>query len=154
MFKNYLKIAWRSLKRQPFFTFLNVFGLAIGMAGGLLIGLYIYDELNYDTMFKDADRIYRIDVDIKFGGTESRSAGVSAPMAAAMESDFSQVELTTRFRNLGSMLLRKSGTEANVKEEGANFVDPTFFEMFGLDLLEGDIKTALKEPNTLVLTKT
>ncbi|RTE54332.1 FtsX-like permease family protein [Arenibacter aquaticus] len=154
MFKNHVKIAWRSLKRQPFFTFLNTIGLAIGMAGGLLISLYIYDEVNFDTMFKDAERIYRIDADIKFGGTESKSAEVSAPMAAAMERDFSQVELTTRFRDLGSMLLRKSNAEANVKEQGSTFVDATFFEMFGLDLLEGDVRTALKEPNTLVLTRT
>ena len=154
MFKNHLKIAWRSLKRQPFFTFLNTFGLAVGMAGGLLISLYIYDEMNFDTMFKDADRIFRIDADVKFGGTASKSAEVSAPMAAAMERDFSQVELTTRFRNLGNMLLRKSSTEENVKEQGATFVDPTFFDMFGLDLLVGDIKTALKEPNTLILTRT
>ena len=154
MFKNHLKIAWRSLKRQPFFTFLNTFGLSVGMAGGLLISLYIYDEMNFDTMFKDADRIFRIDADVKFGGTASKSAEVSAPMAAAMERDFSQVELTTRFRNLGNMLLRKSSTEENVKEQGATFVDPTFFDMFGLDLLVGDIKTALKEPNTLILTRT
>ncbi|MCH7525674.1 MAG: ABC transporter permease, partial [Bacteroidetes bacterium] len=60
---NYLKIAWRNLKKQPFFTFLNTFGLAIGMAGGLLIALFIYDELSFDKMFPDADRIYRIDID-------------------------------------------------------------------------------------------
>ena len=70
MLKNYLKIAWRSLKKQPFFTFLNTFGLAIGMAGALLISLYIYDELSFDSMFADANRIYRIDADIKFGGAE------------------------------------------------------------------------------------
>ncbi|MEM1259009.1 MAG: ABC transporter permease, partial [Bacteroidota bacterium] len=70
MFKNYLKIAWRSLKKQPFFTSLNTFGLAIGMAGALLISLYIHDELSFDKMFADADRIYRIDADIKFGGAE------------------------------------------------------------------------------------
>ena len=74
MFRNYLKIAFRSLKKQPFFTFLNTFGLAIGMAGGLLIGLYIYDELSFDKMFTDADRIYRVNVDIKFGGSETKSA--------------------------------------------------------------------------------
>jgi len=154
MFKNYLKIAWRSLKRQPFFAFLNTFGLAIGMAGGLLIALYIYDEVNYDTMFKDAERIFRINVDSKFGGAEGKSAEVSAPMAAAMENDFSQVEQTVRFRNLGSMLLRKTDTRANVKQEGATFVDSTFFDMFGLDLLVGDVETALKEPNTLIMTRT
>ncbi len=154
MFKNYLKIAWRSLKKQPFFTFLNTFGLAVGMAGALMISLYIYDELSYDKMFADADRIYRIDSDIRFGGAESRSAEASAPMAATMQSDFSQVETTVRFRNQGSMLLRRSGTETNAKELQTTFVDSTFFQMFGIDLLVGDTKTALTEPNTLVLTKT
>ena len=74
MFKNNIKIAWRSLKKQPFFTFLNIFGLAIGMAGGLLLGLYIYDELSHDTMFTDADRIYRINADMKFGGKAEQMA--------------------------------------------------------------------------------
>ncbi len=154
MFKNYLKIAWRSLKKQPFFTFLNTFGLAVGMAGGLLISLYIYDELSFDKMFPDANRIYRINADIRFGGSDMKSAEVSAPMAAAMQKDFSQIETTTRIRNRGSLLLRKSGTESNTRESNVAFVDSTFFRMFGLDMLAGDVKTALTEPNTLVLTKT
>lgn len=154
MFKNHIKIAWRSLKKQPFFTFLNTFGLAIGMAGGLLISLYIYDELNYDKMFADADRTYRIDTDIKFGGAEIMASEVSAPMAETMQRDFSQVEATTRFRDRGSLLLRKTGTNANTKEQRVTFTDSTFFEFFGIDLLVGDSKTALTQPNTLVLTKT
>lgn len=154
MFTNYIKIAWRSLKKQLFFTFLNTFGLAIGMAGGLLISLYIYNELSFDKMFVDADRIYRIDTDIKFGGAEIKATEAAAPMAATMQSDFSQVETTVRFRHRGSMLLRKSGTENNAKELSVTFADSTFFEMFGIKLLAGDEKTALTEPNTLVLTKT
>ncbi|MCJ7465069.1 MAG: ABC transporter permease [Maribacter sp.] len=154
MFKNYFKIAWRSLKKQPFFTFLNTFGLAIGMAGGLLISLYIYDELSYDKMFADADRIYRIDVDIKFGGDTQKYAVSPAPMADALKNDFSEVELVTRFRTRGSALIRRSNAEANVKEEQTTYVDPTFFEMFGIKLLNGDPKTALTEPNTLILAKT
>jgi len=154
MFKNHLKIAWRSLKRQPFFTFLNIFGLAIGMAAGLLIALYIYDEMSYDKMFADADRIYRVDMDIKFGGAESKSSETSPPMAAALQNDFSQIETTVRFRTQGGMLVRKSGTEENTKELYTTFVDSTFFNMFGIKLLAGDEKTALTKPNTLVLTKT
>ncbi len=154
MFKNYLTIAWRSLKKQPFFTFLNTFGLAIGMAGGLLIALYIHDELSFDTMFADADRIYRIDTDIKFGGAEIKSSEAAAPMAGAIQRDFPQVATTVRFRNRGSMLLRKSGTETNTKEQHVTFVDSTFFDFFGIKLLVGDAKTALKEPKTLILTKT
>ncbi|WP_373519921.1 ABC transporter permease [Pricia sp.] len=154
MFKNHLKIAWRSLKKQPFLTFLNTFGLAIGMAGGLLISLYIHDELSFDKMFTDADRIYRIDADIKFGGAEIKAAESAPPMAGALQRDYSEVENTVRFRNLGSMLIRKSGTETNTKEMHVTFVDSTFFDMFDIALLIGDAKTALTEPNTLVLTKT
>lgn len=154
MFRNYIKIAWRSLKKQPFFTFLNTFGLAIGMAGGILISLYIYDELSFDKMFPDADRIYRINADIRFGGSDMKSAEVSAPMAAAMQKDFSQIETTTRIRNRGSLLIRRSNTETNTKENNVAFADSTLFRMFGIDLLVGDSKTALVEPNTLVLTKT
>lgn len=154
MFKNYIKIAWRSLKKQPFFTFLNTFGLAIGMGGGLLISLYIYDELSYDKMFADADRIHRINAAIKFGGDARNFAVTPAPLAGAVESDFSEVELVTRFRTRGSSLLKKMDAEANVKEENTTLVDPTFFEMFGIKLLAGDAETALNNPNTLVLTKT
>src|SRR5690606_31140259 len=130
MFKNNLKIAWRSLKKQPFFTFINTFGLAIGMAGGLLLGLYIYDELNHDTMFADADRIHRVNADLKFGGVENRFAEVSAPMAQAMLNDIPEVELTTRFRNVGSIFIRPQETESNVKELSVTYVDSTFFKMF------------------------
>jgi putative ABC transport system permease protein len=154
MFKNHIKIAWRSLKRQPFFTFLNTFGLAIGMAGGLLISLYIYNELSYDKMFADADRIYRINADVKFGGDESKNGETPAPMAAVLENEFSQIEMATRIRNLGSILIRKSSTENNTKELSSAFADVNFFKMFGLGLLVGDVETALKEPKTLVLTKT
>jgi putative ABC transport system permease protein len=154
MFKNYLKIAWRSLKKQPFFTFLNTFGLAVGMAGGLLISLYIYDELSFDRMFTDADRIYRINADIKFGGAAQKSAEVSAPMAAALLQDFSQVEMVTRIRDRGSALIRMIDSEANSKELHVAFADSTFLKMFGIDLLFGDPKTALNEPNTLIITTT
>jgi putative ABC transport system permease protein len=154
MLKNHIKIAWRTLKKQPFFTFLNTFGLAIGIAGALLISLYIYDELSYDNMFADADRIHRINADIKFGGEDRKFAVAPAPMAEAVDNDFSEVELATRFRTRGSALIRKADTEVNIKEQHATMVDSTFFEMFGIDLLVGDSKTALKSPNTLILTKT
>jgi len=154
MIRNYFKIAWRNLKKQPFFTFLNTLGLAIGMAGGLLISLYIYDEISFDKMFADADRIYRINADIKFGGDTNELAEVSAIMAATMEKDYPQIEIVTRFRNRGSMLIRKNDADLNVKEDNTINVDNTFFDMFGINLLSGDPKTALKESNTLILTKT
>jgi len=154
MFKNHLKIAWRNLKKQPFFTFLNTFGLAIGMASGILISLFIYDELSFDKMFADADRIYRIDMDMKFGGADMKSAQAAAPMAAALQQDFSQIETTVRFRSQGSMLVRKDEAVDNSKELYTTFVDSTLFNMFGIKLLAGDVNSALTQPKTLVLTKT
>jgi putative ABC transport system permease protein len=154
MFRNYLKIAWRSLKKQPFFTFLNTFSLTIGIAGGMLIALYVYDELSFDKMFVDSDRIYRINSDIKFGGEVMQLAETGAPMAGTLRNDFPQVEEVTRIRNQGSLLLRKTGTEENTKEEQVAFADSTLFDFFGINLLVGDSRTALTEPNTMVLTKT
>ncbi|PRP66251.1 ABC transporter permease [Nonlabens agnitus] len=153
MFKNYIKIAFRSLKKQPFFTLINTLGLAIGMAGGVLIGLYIYEELNHDNMFADADRIYRIDMDIKFGGAEIKTAETAPPLAQVARTDFPEVENSVRFRNQGSNLFRASDKTDNIKELNTTFADSTFLEFFGLDLIAGNEKTALKEVNTMVITR-
>ncbi|WP_108245682.1 ABC transporter permease [Muricauda brasiliensis] len=154
MFKNNIKIAWRSLKKQPFFTFLNIFGLAIGMAGGLLLCLYIWDDLSHDNMFTDAEHIYRINADMKFGGTVENTSEVSAPMAEALVNDIPQVEMATRFRSIGSVFIREQEATDNVRESYVSYADSTFFKMFGIQLLYGDERTALAEPNTLVITRT
>lgn len=153
MIKNNIKIAWRNLKKQPFFTFLNVAGLAIGLTGGLLIGLYIYDELSFDTMFADSEQIYRIDLDSKFGGKEDMLATAPAPLAATLLKNYSQVEISARFRNFGSCLLRKTDAIHNIKENNSTYADSSFLKLFGIPLLEGDAKTALEKANSLVLTK-
>src|SRR5690606_23350059 len=154
MLKNNLKIAWRSLKKQPFFTFLNSFGLAIGMAGGLLLCLYIHDELGNNGMFADADRIHRVNADLKFGGKEELLAEVSAPMAQAIISDIPEVELVTRLRNIGSVMLRAQEASDNIREGSVAYADSTLFRMLGIELVQGNPHTALTEPNTLVMTRT
>ena len=153
MIRNYFKMGLRGLKNQPFFTLINTLGLAIGMAGGLLIALYIYEELNHDKMFADSDRIHRIDMEIKFGGAEIKSAETAPPLAGALRQDFAEVENTTRFRNLGSNLFRDAEKTDNIKELHTTYADSTFFEMFGLDLIQGNKETALQKPNTLVMTR-
>lgn len=153
MLKSDLKISWRSLKKQPFFTFLNTFGLAIGIAGALLIFLYIQDELSYDTMFADADRIYRVNIENKVAGEVNNYAATPTPLATVIRQDFSQAERVTRFMNMGSVFLRQSDTELTIKENDVVAADSSFFEMFGIQLIEGDSKSALTNPNSLVLTK-
>lgn len=153
MLGSYLRIASRNLTKQPFFTFLNTFGLALGISGGLLIALFIHDELTFDRMFADADRIHRINIDNSTHGERSWYACAPGPMGGALKEDCPQVELVTRFRKVDGVLMRPTGTALNVKERHVTAVDSSFFTMFGLELLEGNPRTALREPNTLVLTE-
>lgn len=154
MLKNYFKIAYRNLTRSKVFTVINILGLAVGIVGGLLISLFIYDELSFDKMFADSDRIYRLNIDNRTAGETNKYASVPGPLAATLVQDCPPVEMVTRFRGMGSILLRKVDAEKNVKETHVVGADSNFFKMFGLELLVGDKKTALKEPNTLILTKT
>ena len=85
MLKNYLKIAWRNLRKHKFYTFLNIFGLSLGLASCLLITLYVVDELSYDRSFANADRIYRINADIRFGGADMALAVAPDPLAFTLK---------------------------------------------------------------------
>jgi putative ABC transport system permease protein len=153
MYRNYIKVAVRGITKQPFFTFLNTFGLAIGIAGGILISLFIYDELNFDKMFSEADRIYRINIDNKTNGEYSEYATAPGPMANVLVQDCPQVESVMRFRLIGEAIVRRPDDVVNVKEPNVVGADTAFFSMFGLTLLEGDTRTSLKEANSLILTK-
>ncbi|WP_247233090.1 ABC transporter permease [Telluribacter sp. SYSU D00476] len=153
MIQNYLKIAWRNLQKHRFYSFLNIFGLSLGLASCLLITLYVIDELSYDRFFDKADRIYRVDADIKFGGPEMKLAVAPDPMAFTIKIDYPQVEAATRLRENGSYLVRRTGQTGNIREDKVTFADSTFFDVFSIPMVAGDPKTALTEPNTLVLSE-
>ena len=153
MLKNYLKIAWRNLRKQKFYTFLNVFGLALGMASCLLITLYVIDELSYDRSFSNADRIYRINSDIRFGGAEMKLAVAPDPMAFTMLKDYPQLEAVTRLREDGSYLVRRTGATENLQESLVAYADSTFFNVFKIPIVAGDSKRILTEPNTMVISE-
>ncbi|THU34844.1 FtsX-like permease family protein [Niastella caeni] len=152
MLKNYLKIAFRNLWKSKGFSAINITGLAIGLATCLLIMLFVLDELSYDRYNKKADRIYRVDGDIKFGGNHFLLATSTDPMGPTLKKDFPQVEQYVRFRKAGGLLLKK-GNE-NVQEENVVYADSTLFDVFTLPMLDGNPQTALREPNSLVVTET
>ncbi|QSE99403.1 ABC transporter permease [Fulvivirga lutea] len=154
MYRNYIKIALRSVTKQPFFSFLNVMGLAIGMAGAILIALYLYEELGYDRMFTQSELIYRVNIDNKTAGEVTKYASVSAPLADVLRTDFPYQQLVTRFREVDPILIKKEGAESNAKIDKVTAVDETFFEMFGLSLIIGNEEDALLKPFSLVLTRT
>lgn len=152
MLKNYLKIALRNLWKRKGFSAINITGLAIGLATCLLITLFVLDELSYDRYNKKADRIYRVDADIKFAGNRFISAVAPDPMGPTLKKDFPQVEQYVRFRGAGGLLLKKDNEY--VQENQVIYADSTLFDVFTFPMLDGDAETALRAPNSLVLTAT
>jgi putative ABC transport system permease protein len=152
MFTNYLKIAWRNLLKNKTFSLINIIGLASGLACFILITLYITDELSYDRQHEKADRIYRINSDIRFGGTDLIMAVSSDPMGATLKKDYPQVEQFARiYASEGSKLFKKDNVY--ITEDRVVYADSTLFDVFTFPALAGNTKTALNEPNTVVVTE-
>ncbi len=151
MFRNYLKVAFRNILKHKFYSALNILGLAFGLTACFLIGLYIFDELSYDTFHKDANNVYRIGLMGKIAGQEVNTSSSCAPLAQTMVADIPGVEQATRLNQEGNLVMKFA--DKALVEQDVLYADSNFFEFFTFKLLEGDAHTALKEPNTLVLTK-
>ncbi len=152
MFKNYLKTAFRNLAKNKGFTFINVFGLALGLATCMLIVFYVFDELSYDRFNVKADRIYRVNNDIKFGGNASSYAVSPAPLAAAFLAELPEVEQVVRFRYKGGFQVKKG--DQKIKERRIIYADPSVFSIFTFPMIQGAAATALTEPHTVVINET
>lgn len=153
MFKNYLKSALRNLLKHKAYSFINIAGLAVGLACCLLISLYVKDELSYDRYHAKADRIFKVVMDSRRPDKESKFALTPAPLAEALARDFPEVETTTRlFTFFGEGLVKYGDKRFN--QPGIYFGDSTFFAVFSIPLSSGDTKTALVRPNTAVLSET
>jgi putative ABC transport system permease protein len=151
MLKNYLRTAFRNLWKHRGFSLLNIIGLTIGMVAFFLIFLYVRFELSYETMFSKADRIYRVVADIKTP-TETIPANVPAfPVPMHMRTEFAEVETATRVMKDDWMVTRG---DQHFHETEAVDADSTFFSVFDFPLLKGNPQTALRDPNSIVLTET
>ena len=152
MLRNYLKIAIRNLWKNKTFSFINIAGLAIGLSCFLLIALYVLDELSFDKYNANADRTYRINSDIRFGGADLHMPVTSDMMGQLLKKDYPQVEQYTRIYTFNGDKLIKKGNDY-INEEHVAHADSTFFDVFTLPAIEGDTRTALNEPNTVVITE-
>lgn len=150
MIKNYIKTAFRSLTKNKGFTVINVLGLALGLAACLLIVFYVFDELSYDRYNEKADRIYRINADIKFAGNVNSYAVSPAPAAAALKADFPEIEQVVRLIDRGGFKVKKGNQD--IQEFKMIYADPTLFDIFTIPMIHGNPATALKEPHSLVIT--
>ncbi|MEO8110885.1 MAG: ABC transporter permease [Ginsengibacter sp.] len=150
MFKNYLKIAWRNLLRKKVFSVINISGLAMGLAIFTLITLYVRDELSYDRFNEHADRIYRVNTDIKINGSEFKDKDTPAPMADVLVKTYPRVEQAVRISGGGDILVKKG--DETLLEQHAFFADANLFNVFTLPMVAGNPKTALSGPNSMVIS--
>lgn len=151
MIRNFLKVAWRNLIKNRTFSIINITGLAAGLTCFILIALYVVDELSYDRYNEKADRIFRVNSDIRFGGADLKLAVASDPMGATLKKDYPQVEEYVRFYASGGAKQIKKGDQY-IFEAAVVHADSTLFNVFTLPALQGNTSTALNEPNTVVIT--
>ena len=160
MLKNYFIIAFRNFWRNKIFSTINVLGLSIGIGASLIIFLIVYYEFSYDKFEKDSNRIYRVVIDAKFGGIEGHSAAVQAPLANAIQTEVTGVELTVPVMQFQGDATAKVtiSNETNQpvvfkKQQDIIFTNPQYFYLLPFKWIAGTPGTSLKNPFKVVLTE-
>lgn len=153
MLKNYFKIALRNIRKNPGYSFINIFGLALGMGVSILILLYVQYELSYDTYHENSDRIVRVSRQWfnSDGETSLHLGHVAPPFAPLLEEDFDgTIEEAVRFLQVNPLIRYEDKTFV---EDRFFFADAEVFDVFSWEMLKGDPETALTYPDGLVLTE-
>ena len=153
MFKNYLKVAARNLRKHKMYSLINILGLAVGIAASVLIFLYVADEISYDGFHANADRIYRLTADwSNKGDSKIHQLGTPSILARTIRDKYPQAEAVTQLCGpLGDWVIRSK--EIGLKVVDVFGAEPSFFQVFSFPLIKGDPATALRDPNTIVLSQ-
>ncbi len=152
MIKNYLKIAFRHLWRHKVFSVIQICGFAIGLATCLLIALFVTDEQSYDRYNEKADRIYRVNANFKLNGEVLNERLSPAPLGPALTSTYPRVENMLRLTREEPILVNHG--QQNIPEPNSCFADSTLFDVFTLPMVAGDPASALKDPQSIVISAT
>jgi putative ABC transport system permease protein len=153
MLKHYFLISWRNIVRNKFYSLLLIAGFGVGLASSILLMMYTWDELTYDDFHEKKDRIFLVGVDQKEGETQEQSGWTTPPTGPAMQDFFPEVETYTRLCLwFDEVLVNKDDTQ--YIESNILGADSSIFDVFSLPLLAGNPKTALTEPNTIVISET
>ncbi len=150
MFKNYFKVALRSIRKNKLYSFVNIIGLTTGITGCILIGLFIWNELSYDNFHANGDRIARVTMEYGGGGTINKAAVTGTKTGPQLKRTFPQVEAFTRAIKYPKSVAY--GTKV-FNEKNVLYADADFFRMFSFNLLRGNVATVLESPNKIVLSK-
>jgi len=151
MFKNYLKLAFRNIVRHKGYSFINIAGLAVGMACCILILLWVQDELGYDRFHKNLDNLYRVIREEHDTAEKGKSALTPPPLANALKQEFPGITHATRFGAWGRWLVKYG--EKKFYEPGYECADPDFFAMFSFPFVRGNPKEALTDMYSVVITE-
>ena len=153
MIRSYFTMGWRSLLKNKLYSTLNVTGLTFGIVCFLLIGLYVHDELTFDDQHRNADRIFRL-VTHESNPNNGATIVAAGPFMLAEEAPkaIPEIEMTTRMQRIGRANLVDPENPINVQET-VTIADEKFLQVFDFPLIEGDRRTALKEPNSIVITE-
>ncbi len=152
MIKNYFKTAWRNLWRNKVFSAINILGLSIGLACCILMFLFIQHELSYDKFNIHAANIYRITSESESTSGKTNLAVTPAPWAPMMKKDFPEINNYVRIFKAEKSIIGQPGQQ-KFYENDLLYTDSTFFDVFSFSLLKGDIKKALENPNSIILTR-
>src|SRR6185295_4133802 len=155
MFRNYLKTSFRFLMKNKTYSFINIFGLALGTLCCVYIILYVADQYSYDKHQRDAIDIYRITSRLELAGDKHHNATASPPIAPALKKDFGEVLQYARI--VPTLSVKKhllNYKEKFIYETEAFYADSTLFDVFNYHFIYGNPATALKDPYTIVLMKT
>ncbi|GHA54024.1 ABC transporter permease [Pontibacter akesuensis] len=151
MLKNYFLLFFRNMARNKVYAGINIIGLAIGIASCILIYLFVQHELSFDKAFTKHERIYRVVNDLIVEDEVEKASITHAALAPTLADDFPEIEASTRMINRNKQVLRLD--DKAIAIENTFWADSNYFDLFDYKLLEGNAKTALMEPNTMVITK-
>jgi putative ABC transport system permease protein len=151
MLLNYFKIAFRNLVKYKGFTFINLFGLAIGLTAGILIMVYVLDELSFDNFHEKSARLYRVNTLFQTDGALGGSNETNGwPIGKVLEKDFPEVEAVLYTRN--AFFLTINHEDKRMREK-MHFATPEFFKLFSFPLMKGNPQKALTEPYSVVISE-
>jgi len=152
MIKNLLLVALRNFKRDKWYSVLNILGLTIGITFSIFLIFYVRDELSFDRFNEKADRIYRIDGFIEEQGKPPfKVAFTQTPLSPTLQREYPEVEEAMRFMQAGKNMYKHG--DLHLYEDKVYFADSNVFRVFTFPFIQGDPRTALKDPKTMVLTE-
>jgi putative ABC transport system permease protein len=151
MLKNYFRIAVRNLFKNKVFSFINIFGLAVGLTCCMLIAAFLFEELSYDKSGEHANQIYRIGLQITQNGGQADYPNVDVAVGDGIKNTFPEVLASARINRRGDVFVHYE--DKQFKEQHIALCDSNFLQMFSIPLVEGDDKTALVAPHSIVITK-